>query len=93
MYITFGYASSKINLGCTTIGYTSSDIDLLYTAVRYARWIQEKSPHQNCSLEKSPQISPLEKTPQSVLQPVEKSPHPFWGLVEKSPQFYKKALK
>ena len=41
--------------------------------------------------EKTPQISPVEKTPQLILQPVEKIPHPFWGHVEKSPQFSKKA--
>ena len=57
--------------------------------------VQEKSPQQNRSVkespqEKSPQISPVEKTPQPVLQPVEKSPHPFGGHVEKRPQFYKK---
>ena len=36
----------------------------------------------------SPQISPVEKTPQPVSQPVDKSPHPFVGTVENSPQFY-----
>ena len=55
----------------------------------------EKSSHQNCSVEKSPQeknpqISPVEKIPQLILQLVEKSPRPFWGHVEKNPQFSKK---
>ena len=57
-----------------------------------AEGIQEKSPHLNSSVEKSPQektpqISPVEKTSQPVLQPMEKSSHPFWGHVEKNPQF------
>ena len=55
----------------------------------------EKSPPQNRSvetspLEKSPQISLVEKTNHPVLKPVEKSLHIFGGHVEKSPQFPKK---
>ena len=56
------------------------------------RGIQEKSPHHNCSVEKSPQektpqISPVEKTPQPVLQLVETSPHPLWAMWRKALNF------
>ena len=65
-----------------------------FISVVWAMWpnlkdrIQEKSPHKNRSVEKSPQkitpqIFPVEKTPPPVLQPVEKSPYPFWRHVEK----------
>ena len=36
---------------------------------------REKSPQ-----DKTPQTSPVEKTPQLILQSVEKSPHHFWDM-------------
>ena len=61
-------------------------------------WETEKTPHQNHSVEKSPQektsqISPVEKKPKLILQPVEKSPHSFLGHVEISPQFSKNSIR
>ena len=53
----------------------------------------EKSPHWKSPQEKSCQISPVEKTPQLVLQPVAKSPHPILGPVEKKTQFLKNSIR